>query len=204
MPPAPVQYQVHCHRPIGTIADSRQKHIAIGTQGILPQQSLITVGSLDVDIALESHCIVHCAASVAGHFLQPAQQTGASEASIGQQQRTNVVGQIAQQARDKSLFQPVLRRVQFVVGRGPTEQRQPALAIADGGEKADALAAQVGPVNHNGRLALKFGQAADDGHQCALGLDGVKARIGEEAEDALFALVVVLGQSGHPGRGQFG
>ena len=151
MPPAPVQYQVNRHYPIGTIADPRQKHIAIGTQGILSQQSLIAIGSLDVDIAFESYHIVHCAAGVAGHFLQPAQQTGASEASIGQQQRTNVVGQIAQQARDESLFQPVLRRVQFVVGCGPAEQGQPALAIADGGEKAVALAAQVGPVNHNGR-----------------------------------------------------
>ena len=69
MPPAPVQYQVHRHCPIGTIADPRQKHIAIWTQGILPQQSLIAIGSLDVDIAFESHHIVHCAASVTGHFL---------------------------------------------------------------------------------------------------------------------------------------
>ena len=85
----------------------------------------------------------------------------------------------------KSLFQPVLRRGQFLVGRGPAEQRQPALAIADGGEKADALAAQVGPVNHNGRLALEAGQLADGGHQGALSLDGVKAGVGEEAEVAL-------------------
>ena len=84
------------------------------------------------------------------------------------------------------------------------EQGQPALAIADGGEKADALAAQVGPVNHNGRLALEAGQVADGGHQCALGLDGVKTGVGEEAEVALFALMVVLGESGHPGPGQFG
>ena len=61
--------QVHRHYPIGTIAYPRQKHIAIGTQGIVPQQSLIAVGSLDVDIAFESYHIVHCAASVAGHFL---------------------------------------------------------------------------------------------------------------------------------------
>ena len=39
------------------------------TQGILPQQSLITVGRLDVDIAFEPHHIVHRAAGVARHFL---------------------------------------------------------------------------------------------------------------------------------------
>ena len=127
MPPPPVQRQVHRRYPIGTIADPRQKHITAGRQGILPQQSLIAIGSLDVDIALESYHIVHCAASVAGHFLQPAQQTGASEASIGQQQRTNVVGQIAQQARDKSLFQPVLRRGQFIVGVAQLSRGSPRL-----------------------------------------------------------------------------
>ena len=71
---------------------------------------------MDVDIALERRHIVHRAARVAGHFRQPPQQAGASEAPIGQQQRTNGIGQIARQARNKSLFQPVLRRVQFIVG----------------------------------------------------------------------------------------
>ena len=71
-----------------------------------------------MDIAIEPRHIVHRPASVAGHFLQLPQQAGASEAPIGQQQRTDGVGQIAQQACDKSLFQPVLRWVQFIVGVG--------------------------------------------------------------------------------------
>ena len=67
--PSTVQYQVHRHRTIGTILRSGQKHIATGSQGILYLQYLIAVGGLDVDIALEPCHIVHCAASVAGHFL---------------------------------------------------------------------------------------------------------------------------------------
>ena len=127
MSPTPVQRQVHRYRPIGTILRSGQKHIAIWTQGIVPQQSLITVGRLDVDIALESYYIVHRAASVAGHFLQPAQQAGASEAPVGQQQRTDSIGQIVQQARDKSLFQPVLRRGKFIVGVARLSRGSPRL-----------------------------------------------------------------------------
>ena len=115
MHPPPVQCQVDCHRAIGTILRPKQKRIATGTQGILPQQSQITVSGLYMEIALEPYHIAHRPAGVPGHFLQPAQQTGASEAPVGQQQRLDGIGQIAQQARDKSLFQPVLRRVQFVV-----------------------------------------------------------------------------------------
>ena len=60
------------------------------------------------------------------------------------------------------------------------------------------LRPQVGPVNHNGRPAFEASQVADGGHQGALGLDGVKARIREEAkEEFLRRLVVALGHSEH-------
>ena len=67
------------------------------------------------------------ARGVAGHFRQPAQQTGASEAPVGQQQRTDGIRQIAHQACDKSLFQPVLRRVQFIVGVARLSRGSPRL-----------------------------------------------------------------------------
>ena len=44
-------------------------------------------------LPLKRRYIVHCAAGVAGHFLEPAQQTGASEAPVGQQQRTDGGGE---------------------------------------------------------------------------------------------------------------
>ena len=69
MSPTPVQYQVHRRCSIGTILRPRQKHITARRQGILPQQSLITIGGLDVDIALEPYYIVHRPAGVPGHFL---------------------------------------------------------------------------------------------------------------------------------------
>ena len=117
--PASVQCQVDCHCPTGTIPRPKQKRITIWTQGIIPEHTLITFGNLDVDIALELHYIVHRPAGVAGHFRQPAQQADASEASIYQQRRTDGVGQMPPQPYDISLFQPVLRRVQFVGGGGP-------------------------------------------------------------------------------------
>ena len=103
MSPTPVQYQVHYYCPVGAIADPQTETQRTRTQGIFPQQSLITVGRLDVDIAFEPYHIVHWPTSVAGHFLPPAQQAGASKAPIGQQ-RLNGIGQIAQQTRDKSFF----------------------------------------------------------------------------------------------------
>ena len=54
-------------------------------------------------------------------------------------------------------------------------------------------------------MAFAAGQVADGEHQGALGLDGIKARIGEEAKETLLAReVVALGKSGHTGARQFG
>ena len=44
-------------------------------------------------LPLKRRYIVHRAAGVAGHFRWPAQQAGASEAPVGQQQRTDGDGE---------------------------------------------------------------------------------------------------------------
>ena len=68
--PVSVQCQVDCHRHTGTIPRPRQKRIAIWTQGIIPEHTLITFGNLDVDIALEPRHIAHRPDGVAGRCIR--------------------------------------------------------------------------------------------------------------------------------------
>ena len=91
MSSGPVEDQVDDYGAVGTIESLRPEQDAAFAQGIIPQPAAI-LSALHHHIALETDHVVHGVAGVVGHLLYKADQTGAPEAAVRQQQWSDVGG----------------------------------------------------------------------------------------------------------------
>ena len=120
MASGPVQDQIDDHGAVGPVEGLRPEIDTAFTQGIVPQPATV-VGALHHHVAPEAYYVVHGVAGVVGHLLYETDQAGSTEAPVGQQQGSDGVGQVAQQATDAELFNWILGGVQLLRRGHPTE-----------------------------------------------------------------------------------